>query len=74
MQNREINLPPISNYLDPNIRVNKNFVPQPLILQQQAAAPRCPPPPAQPALPLPAQPQPHPRHPNDFDFNLPFVT
>jgi hypothetical protein len=71
MQNRDFNLPPISNYFDPNIRVNQNFVPQPLIPQQQAAAPRRPPPPAKPALPLPAQPQPHPRHPNNFDFNLP---
>ncbi len=53
LQNRDINLPPISNYFDPNIRVNQNFVPQPLIPQQQAAAPRLPPPPARPALPLP---------------------
>ena len=66
MQNRDINLPPISNYFDPNIRVNQNFVPQPLIPQQQAAAPRLPPPP-----PLPAQAQPHPRQPDAFDFNLP---
>jgi hypothetical protein len=71
MQTRDINLPSISNYFDPNIRVNQNFVPQPLIPQQQAAAPRLLPPPARPALPLPAQPPPHPCHPNDFDFNLP---
>jgi hypothetical protein len=38
-QNRDIILPPISNYFDPYIRVNQNFVPQPLIPQQQAAAP-----------------------------------
>jgi hypothetical protein len=43
----------------------------PLIPQQQAAAPRLPPPPARPNPPLLAQPPPHPRHQNDFDFNLP---
>ena len=53
MQNRDINLPPISNYFDPNIRVNQNFVPQPLIPQQQAAAPSLPPPPLR-SLPRPS--------------------
>jgi len=74
MQNGDINLPPISNYFDPNIRDNQNFVPQPLILQQQAATPRRTPPlPNRPLryLPLPCH---SPLTPTILILTCPFAT